>query len=327
MEIMEFADGVLAPERRPVVRAALAKYPELMQVLESFLFTRGPLKDVYDEVLNAPIPDPRSGSCDRPAAAPATTRKARYPHRHGIWVSREDCFRARGNVRGRIRCLAAAQSPCRARLGDIRREGLRCLVVVSAAAVARRDADAHVRADRRRSLDRSTADVFNVRNCVRSPWCSVPISRPGRSLVAATMVTGACKSSLLLREGSYRRRTRLLSRGMKPTSSRSSSMQPETYYGWGRAGRRRGEAGDRGQVETATLSSPWGDPARCSRGNSTASLDAGTHSGRRRATALAPSGYCETAERAGHPGCMFLAPARAPRHTSDRVRPALGRPF
>ena len=58
MEIMEFADGVLAPERRPVVRAALAKYPELMQVLESFLFTRGPLKDVYDEVLNAPIPDP-----------------------------------------------------------------------------------------------------------------------------------------------------------------------------------------------------------------------------------------------------------------------------
>ena len=58
MEIMKYADGVLAPERRPVVRAALAKYPELMHVLESFLFTRGPLKDVYDEVLNAPIPDP-----------------------------------------------------------------------------------------------------------------------------------------------------------------------------------------------------------------------------------------------------------------------------
>ena len=56
MEIMRYADGVLAPERRPIVRAALAKYPELMQLLESFLFTRGPLVDAYDEVLDAPIP-------------------------------------------------------------------------------------------------------------------------------------------------------------------------------------------------------------------------------------------------------------------------------
>ena len=42
MEIMKYADGVLAPERRPLVRAALAKYPELMQLLETFIFTRGP---------------------------------------------------------------------------------------------------------------------------------------------------------------------------------------------------------------------------------------------------------------------------------------------
>ena len=56
MEIMRYADGVLAPERRPIVRAALVEYPELMQLLESFLFTRGPLVDAYDEVLDAPIP-------------------------------------------------------------------------------------------------------------------------------------------------------------------------------------------------------------------------------------------------------------------------------
>src|SRR5262245_52643024 len=56
MEIMRYADGVLAPERRPIVRAALATYPELMQLLESFLFTRGPLVDAFDAVLAAPVP-------------------------------------------------------------------------------------------------------------------------------------------------------------------------------------------------------------------------------------------------------------------------------
>ena len=68
MEIMEYADGVLAPARRPVVRAALAKYPELMQLLETFIFTRGPLKDVYDEVLKvAPPRGPARRSCCRPS--------------------------------------------------------------------------------------------------------------------------------------------------------------------------------------------------------------------------------------------------------------------
>jgi anti-sigma factor RsiW len=66
MEIMEYADGVLAPARRPVVRAALAKYPELMQLLETFIFTRDRLKDVYDEVLELPPHEPCSRSCWRP---------------------------------------------------------------------------------------------------------------------------------------------------------------------------------------------------------------------------------------------------------------------
>ncbi len=75
MEIMEYADGVLAPARRPVVRAALATYPELMQLLESFLFTRGPLKDVYDEVLNAPVPDPPLRLLRPPVPPPPPPRR------------------------------------------------------------------------------------------------------------------------------------------------------------------------------------------------------------------------------------------------------------
>ena len=75
MEIMEYADGVLAAERRPVVRAALAKYPELMQLLETFIFTRGPLKDVYDEVLNAPIPDTLLDIVVPPVPPPAPRRR------------------------------------------------------------------------------------------------------------------------------------------------------------------------------------------------------------------------------------------------------------
>jgi hypothetical protein len=71
MEIMRYADGVLAPERRPIVRAALAKYPELMQLLESFLFTRGPLVEAYDEVLDAPVPA-RIVNLLRPRREPAS---------------------------------------------------------------------------------------------------------------------------------------------------------------------------------------------------------------------------------------------------------------
>ena len=74
MEIMKYADGVLAPERRPVVRAALAKYPELMQLLEIFIFTRGPLRDVYDEVLKAPTPEPLLALLLPPVPPPAPQR-------------------------------------------------------------------------------------------------------------------------------------------------------------------------------------------------------------------------------------------------------------
>ena len=74
MEIMAYADGVLAPERRPVVRAALAKYPELMQLLESFLFTRGPLVEAYDEVLEAPIPEALLRPFQSPPQPPAPRR-------------------------------------------------------------------------------------------------------------------------------------------------------------------------------------------------------------------------------------------------------------
>ncbi len=75
MEIMEYADGVLAPERRPVVRAALAKYPELMQLLETFIFTRDRLKDVYDEVLELPPPEPLLTRLLPPVPPPAPRRR------------------------------------------------------------------------------------------------------------------------------------------------------------------------------------------------------------------------------------------------------------
>jgi hypothetical protein len=75
MEIMEYADGVLAPERRPVVRAALAKYPELMQLLETFIFTRDRLKDVYDEVLELPPHEPLLTRLLPPVPPPAPRRR------------------------------------------------------------------------------------------------------------------------------------------------------------------------------------------------------------------------------------------------------------
>jgi hypothetical protein len=74
MEIMKYADGVLASERRPLVRAALAKYPELMQLLETFIFTRGPLKDAYDEVMEAPIPEALLALLLPPEPPPAPRR-------------------------------------------------------------------------------------------------------------------------------------------------------------------------------------------------------------------------------------------------------------
>lgn len=55
-ELMAYADGVLGPDRRADVRVALEKHPELMQLLETFLFTRGAFVRPYDELLAKPLP-------------------------------------------------------------------------------------------------------------------------------------------------------------------------------------------------------------------------------------------------------------------------------
>ena len=145
MEIMRYADGVLAPERRPVVRAALAKYPELMQLLESFLFTRGPLVEAYDEVLDAPIParimklvQPRRRACLLPRLGQCRELAPLPGPRAGVCGRRAGGRRACGladELRGAIRFHSAGAA------GRCRPPG--------AAAGARPDADARVRAARR----------------------------------------------------------------------------------------------------------------------------------------------------------------------------------
>ena len=55
--IMLYADGVLAPGLRPRVRRALTSNEEHLQLLESYLFTRGEVAQAFDELLNEPPPD------------------------------------------------------------------------------------------------------------------------------------------------------------------------------------------------------------------------------------------------------------------------------
>ncbi len=55
-ELMAYADGVLAPDRRAAVRAALEGHPDLMQLLETFLFTKGAFVRPFDELLSKPVP-------------------------------------------------------------------------------------------------------------------------------------------------------------------------------------------------------------------------------------------------------------------------------
>jgi hypothetical protein len=55
-ELMAYADGVLALERRPAVREALRTHPDLMQALEIFLFTKGAFVRPYEELLARPVP-------------------------------------------------------------------------------------------------------------------------------------------------------------------------------------------------------------------------------------------------------------------------------
>src|SRR6185503_19609685 len=45
------------------------------QLLETFIFTRGPLKDVYDEVLKAPIPEALLDPLLPPVPPPAPRRR------------------------------------------------------------------------------------------------------------------------------------------------------------------------------------------------------------------------------------------------------------
>lgn len=55
-EIMAYADGLLAPERRAIVREALAEDPAKMRSLESHLLTHA-LRSAFDPVLAEPLPD------------------------------------------------------------------------------------------------------------------------------------------------------------------------------------------------------------------------------------------------------------------------------
>ena len=55
--LMAYVDGELPEEERKALQAALARDALLMQRLESFVFTRGPLLPPYNAVLSAPIPE------------------------------------------------------------------------------------------------------------------------------------------------------------------------------------------------------------------------------------------------------------------------------
>jgi len=55
-ELMAYADGALPPDRRLAVRAALVENPELMELLESFLITRGGVPRTFEGLLAAPVP-------------------------------------------------------------------------------------------------------------------------------------------------------------------------------------------------------------------------------------------------------------------------------
>lgn len=72
-EIMQYADGVLPPQRRLAVRIALAQHPDLMQLLESFLFTRLRLADAYERILLETDPE-------RFVKAPQAAQVPQVPH-------------------------------------------------------------------------------------------------------------------------------------------------------------------------------------------------------------------------------------------------------
>lgn len=105
-EIMEYADGVLPPRRRQAVRRILAEHPDLMQLLESFLFTRGPVVEAFDEVFLEAPPEQLLGRPERaePAATATPQRSLFGIARHNLLPFR---FRFRAPVVGVFAALAA----------------------------------------------------------------------------------------------------------------------------------------------------------------------------------------------------------------------------
>lgn len=74
-DIMEYADGVLAPRRRLAVRTALATYPDLMQLLESYLFTRGPVASAFTELYSQSSSERLLSRLEQAGQPPARPRR------------------------------------------------------------------------------------------------------------------------------------------------------------------------------------------------------------------------------------------------------------
>jgi negative regulator of sigma E activity len=72
--LMAYVDGELPEDERKAVRAALAADQSLVERMQSFLFTRGPLLRPFDAVLASPIPERLSALLAN--AAPAPQRRA-----------------------------------------------------------------------------------------------------------------------------------------------------------------------------------------------------------------------------------------------------------
>jgi hypothetical protein len=79
--LMAYADGALPMDEREAVQDAIAKHPWLMEKVESFLFTRGPLARPFDAVLTAPLPERLQA-----LAAQADASRRRGPSKGFGWL-------------------------------------------------------------------------------------------------------------------------------------------------------------------------------------------------------------------------------------------------
>ena len=116
-DLMRYIDGTLDPARRAIVRLELARDPALVERLEAFLITRGPLTGVFDPVVAAPVPDKLlapfrarrrffgllpSARGDRKAArlrAPLLAAAAVCVLVAGAWIVRQSVYDATGSGR------------------------------------------------------------------------------------------------------------------------------------------------------------------------------------------------------------------------------------